>query len=207
MIDEATARRSSTRSPTPSSDASCWPHARLARRRRGRGRARLPLVEGARDGLAATVDVRPIGVEQSSTSIVFAEPQVLKAFRRLRPGQNPELELLASSRRASSGASRRWPAGTPRAGCSTRRSASSRSSCPTAGTAGTRAGRVSSRPEASPRPLHALGDGRGAASFGFGSVSTAPAARASEPGAGRARFWWNRPDTYFNTFIFISKIH
>ena len=38
--------------------------------------------------------VRPIGVEQSNSSIVFAERTVLKVFRRLEPGVNPELEML-----------------------------------------------------------------------------------------------------------------
>jgi maltokinase len=37
---------------------------------------------------------RPIGVEQSNSSIVFADEAVLKVFRRLEPGINPELELL-----------------------------------------------------------------------------------------------------------------
>jgi maltokinase len=37
---------------------------------------------------------RPIGVEQSNSSIVFGDHTVLKVFRRLEPGINPELELL-----------------------------------------------------------------------------------------------------------------
>jgi len=37
---------------------------------------------------------RPIGVEQSNSSIVFADETVLKVFRRLEPGINPELEML-----------------------------------------------------------------------------------------------------------------
>ncbi|HEX2506262.1 MAG TPA: hypothetical protein VHK22_08660 [Gaiellaceae bacterium] len=43
------------------------------------------------DGLGA---VRPIGAEQSNTSVVFDERLVLKAYRRLEAGVNPELELL-----------------------------------------------------------------------------------------------------------------
>src|SRR3954471_6103887 len=39
-------------------------------------------------------DVRPIGVEQSNSSMVFGDELVLKSFRRLEPGVNPELELL-----------------------------------------------------------------------------------------------------------------
>jgi maltokinase len=39
-------------------------------------------------------DVRPMGVEQSNSSMVFGDALVLKSFRRLEPGVNPELELL-----------------------------------------------------------------------------------------------------------------
>jgi maltokinase len=42
----------------------------------------------------APVEVRPVGVEQSNSSIVFGEALILKAFRRVEPGVNPELELL-----------------------------------------------------------------------------------------------------------------
>jgi maltokinase len=38
--------------------------------------------------------VRPIGVEQSNTSTVFADSLILKVYRRVEPGPNPELELL-----------------------------------------------------------------------------------------------------------------
>jgi maltokinase len=38
--------------------------------------------------------VRPMGVEQSNSSIVFADETVLKVFRRLEAGINPELEML-----------------------------------------------------------------------------------------------------------------
>ncbi len=37
---------------------------------------------------------RPAGVEQSNTSVVFGEELILKAYRRLEAGINPELELL-----------------------------------------------------------------------------------------------------------------
>jgi maltokinase len=37
---------------------------------------------------------RSIGVEQSNTSIVFGEELILKSYRRLEAGVNPELELL-----------------------------------------------------------------------------------------------------------------
>jgi maltokinase len=39
-------------------------------------------------------DVRPMGAEQSNTSIVFDDKLVLKAFRRVEAGDNPELEML-----------------------------------------------------------------------------------------------------------------
>jgi maltokinase len=39
-------------------------------------------------------DVRPMGAEQSNSSIVFGDRLVLKAFRRIEPGDNPELEML-----------------------------------------------------------------------------------------------------------------
>jgi maltokinase len=38
--------------------------------------------------------VRPIGVEQSNSSTVFADELILKVYRRVEPGPNPELELL-----------------------------------------------------------------------------------------------------------------
>lgn len=39
-------------------------------------------------------DVRPIGVEQSNSSTVFGDELILKVYRRIEPGPNPELELL-----------------------------------------------------------------------------------------------------------------
>jgi maltokinase len=58
------------------------------------GALRFRWAESAARGLGGTVDVRPIGVEQSNSSIVFGEELILKAFRRVEPGENPELELL-----------------------------------------------------------------------------------------------------------------
>jgi maltokinase len=49
------------------------------------------------DGAAsddALAEVRPVGVEQSNSSIVFGDQLILKAYRRVEPGPNPELELL-----------------------------------------------------------------------------------------------------------------
>jgi maltokinase len=49
---------------------------------------------GAAADLNGSIDVRPMGVEQSNSSMVFGDALVLKSFRRLEPGVNPELELL-----------------------------------------------------------------------------------------------------------------
>jgi maltokinase len=62
--------------------------------------ARLLGTEAHADGVAfhggrePTGDVRSMGAEQSNSSIVFGEEQVLKVFRRIEPGINPELEML-----------------------------------------------------------------------------------------------------------------
>ena len=53
-----------------------------------------PSAEAAPARPGGTVDVRPVGVEQSNSSIVFGEDLIMKAFRKVEPGVNPELELL-----------------------------------------------------------------------------------------------------------------
>jgi maltokinase len=58
------------------------------------GVLRFKWAEEAGAGLGGTVDVRPVGVEQSNSSVVFGEALILKAFRRVEPGVNPELEIL-----------------------------------------------------------------------------------------------------------------
>ena len=60
--------------------------------RAGDGMLSFRWAGGAGEG--GTVEVRPVGVEQSNSSIVFGEALILKAFRRVEPGVNPELELL-----------------------------------------------------------------------------------------------------------------
>jgi predicted trehalose synthase len=45
-------------------------------------------------GVTPTGDMRAMGAEQSNSSFVFGEQLVLKVFRRLEPGINPELEML-----------------------------------------------------------------------------------------------------------------
>ncbi|MGH2897426.1 MAG: maltokinase N-terminal cap-like domain-containing protein [Solirubrobacteraceae bacterium] len=45
-------------------------------------------------GLEPGGHIRAMGAEQSNSSIVFGEQQVLKVFRRVEPGVNPELEML-----------------------------------------------------------------------------------------------------------------
>jgi maltokinase len=49
---------------------------------------------GATGPLPVSEPARPMGVEQSNSSIVFGEETVLKVFRRVEPGINPELEML-----------------------------------------------------------------------------------------------------------------
>ena len=50
-------------------------------------------VDGAA-AIAADAPARSVGAEQSNSSIVFGDQVVLKVFRKLEPGINPELELL-----------------------------------------------------------------------------------------------------------------
>jgi predicted trehalose synthase len=60
------------------------------------GRLEFRTVEGEGLGfeMAEVVQARPMGAEQSNTSIVFGDEHVLKLYRRLEAGPNPELEVL-----------------------------------------------------------------------------------------------------------------
>jgi len=49
---------------------------------------------GAAGGVGSSPAVRAVGVEQSNSSIIFDDRLILKVFRRLEPGDNPELEML-----------------------------------------------------------------------------------------------------------------
>jgi trehalose synthase-fused probable maltokinase len=67
--------------------------------------AREAVIEGAEGTVAfhlaqggppvpENASVRPMGAEQSNTSVVLGDRVALKIFRRLEPGENPELEML-----------------------------------------------------------------------------------------------------------------
>ena len=50
---------------------------------------------GPADGVdPARMRVRVVGAEQSNTSVIYGDALILKAFRRLQPGQNPDVEIL-----------------------------------------------------------------------------------------------------------------
>ena len=60
----------------------------------GQGTAEFRVVGDA--GLGGEIaEVRPMGAEQSNSSVVLDERLVLKAYRRLGAGPNPELEILS----------------------------------------------------------------------------------------------------------------
>jgi len=53
----------------------------------------IALLEHVTDGRETAERVRPVGVEQSNTSLVYDDRLILKLFRRLQPGPNPEVEV------------------------------------------------------------------------------------------------------------------
>jgi maltokinase len=60
----------------------------------GDGVVEFAALEGFADVGHELREARPVGAEQSNSSIVFDEELILKVFRRLEAGVNPELELL-----------------------------------------------------------------------------------------------------------------
>ena len=52
--------------------------------------------------LDVTLPSRVMGAEQSNTSVVFGEEYILKLFRRLQPGTNPDLEITRALAEAGS---------------------------------------------------------------------------------------------------------
>ena len=80
------ARRPRARLP----DRRAHPRRRAARPRPGDDR--LQRLRGACPTMVETV--RPMGAEQSNSSLVLDEQLALKLYRRIEPGMNPELELL-----------------------------------------------------------------------------------------------------------------
>ena len=54
------------------------------------------------DDLDPTLTSRVMGAEQSNTSIVYGEDYILKVFRRLQPGLNPDLEVTRALAEAGS---------------------------------------------------------------------------------------------------------
>ena len=85
----STAGPPTTRCPTSTSPACCW------RRSTRTGSSATGIV--ARREADAEIDTAAeglvIGAEQSNTSIVYGHSAILKVFRRLEPGPNPDAEI------------------------------------------------------------------------------------------------------------------
>jgi maltokinase len=59
------------------------------------GRFRFDAAPALAGLLAEGLDERRLGVEQTNTSVVLGERLILKIYRRLEPGENPDLEMSA----------------------------------------------------------------------------------------------------------------
>jgi len=64
------------------------------------GPLRMDTINGAR--FATALDSLVLGGEQSNTSLVFGDESILKVFRRLSPGPNPDLEVTTALARLGS---------------------------------------------------------------------------------------------------------
>lgn len=59
----------------------------------------LTLLAAITDGAEQASHVRPVGAEQSNTSLVFDDRLILKLFRRLHAGANPDIEVTRALQR------------------------------------------------------------------------------------------------------------